>query len=72
MARSGKEVTCSQPAGPAPITATGWREPEPAGFASVAYIHPNLFPARLFSVRDIQRTVVIQAGTVVLALVIAI
>lgn len=39
--------------------------------ASVAYIHPNLFPARLFQFADIQRTVVIQAGTVVLALVIA-
>ncbi len=71
MARSGKEVTCCQTRRPAPITATGWREPEPAGLCQVAYIHPNLFPARLFSVRGYSRTVVIQAGTVVLALVIA-
>ncbi len=66
MARSGKEEPAARPAGPAPITATGWREPNRLVCASVAYIHPNLFPARLFQFADIQRTVVIQAGTVVL------
>ncbi len=71
MARSGKEVTCRQTCRTSPITATGWREPEPAGLCQRCYIHPNLFPGRLFSVRGYSAHVVIQAGTVVLALVIA-
>ncbi len=71
MARSGKEVTCCQTRRTCTITATGWREPEPAGLCQRCLFHPNLFPARLFSVRGYSAHCVIQAGTVVLALVIA-
>lgn len=53
------------------MTATGWREPEPAGLCQRCLYSSQPFPWRLFQFADIQRTIVIRAGTVVLALVIA-